>query len=364
MQPNRPPGQRVIIILLCIIVATIFLTGTLYSQAEPVPKEQDTANDPNIILITATPTTSSGPTQPTLTVQGGLITFPEAYVSVPIHFNNGGISDINSMYFSLQFDPACLAFTPQDNTGDGLPDQVFFNRLLPPTVVKKVVLDELAAGRISIILAGSTVQTVLPSLSSLLSVTFQTNCTPAGAEQETTIALTDSSISSLTSQPLEARTFDGIITIRHWPTATPTFTPSPTPTLYGGCRAGTGRVEMTNGTDQIAAPACTMTASPTATPTPFSPTLSIPNNIWAWMYSRVTVPINYQTGNQAVAAMAFSIDYDQTCLVFDATDQDGDGIPDDIRFAALLNAFTISVSFDAADTDGELDFIIFDAAPP
>ena len=82
------------------------------------------------------------------------------------------------------------------------------------------------------------------------------------------------------------------------------------------------------------------------------------------MYSRVTVPINYQTGNQAVAAMAFSIDYDQTCLVFDATDQDGDGIPDDIRFAALLNAFTISVSFDAADTDGELDFIIFDAAPP
>ncbi len=74
----------------------------------------------------------------------------------------------------------------------------------------------------------------------------------------------------------------------------------------------------------------------------------------------VAVPIDFAGGD--IAAVAFSVDYDEGCLSFDATDGDGDGLPDAIGFHAPP-AFTVAVFFDSGDTDGEIDILIFDLPP-
>lgn len=93
------------------------------------------------------------------------------------------------------------------------------------------------------------------------------------------------------------------------------------------------------------------------------PTLSIPQALPAMAGQPVTVPIDLQTGETAVASIVFSIDFDQTCLGFDSSDNDHDGLFDNVHFN-MPAAFRGSVSYTAADLAGELDFVIADFAPP
>ncbi len=102
--------------------------------------------------------------------------------------------------------------------------------------------------------------------------------------------------------------------------------------------------------------------TPTPTPTDI-PTLSIETNIPAFYNQTVSVPIQFTANGQGIGSVIFSLDFDQSCLQFDASDGDGDGIPDAISFNVPA-AFGASVTFDAADTDGELDFFIADTFPP
>jgi hypothetical protein len=75
------------------------------------------------------------------------------------------------------------------------------------------------------------------------------------------------------------------------------------------------------------------------------------------------VPVTF-TGNGAqVSGALFSIDYDQTCLLFDPVDADRDGAPDNIIFTTP-SQFTVSATFDATDLNGELDFMLVDYSPP
>ena len=75
------------------------------------------------------------------------------------------------------------------------------------------------------------------------------------------------------------------------------------------------------------------------------------------------MPVNFTSNDHSIASTAFSVDFDQTCLAFDATDSDQDGIPDAVTLS-LPGAFNVSVTFDGGDTDGELDFFIADLLPP
>jgi len=93
------------------------------------------------------------------------------------------------------------------------------------------------------------------------------------------------------------------------------------------------------------------------------PTLSLPDQVQAQRGGTVTLPVTFNSGGHAIASTVFSVDYDQTWLTFDPTDSNGDGIPDDITFSTPP-AFTPQVAFNPADTDGELDFVIADFAPP
>ncbi|MGB0385898.1 MAG: FG-GAP-like repeat-containing protein, partial [Ardenticatenaceae bacterium] len=94
-----------------------------------------------------------------------------------------------------------------------------------------------------------------------------------------------------------------------------------------------------------------------------SPQLSISSDIPVYIGTNVVVPVEFMSNTTQIASTVFSVDYDESCLAFDATDSDNDGVPDAISFN-LPNAFNGSVSVDGSDNDGELDFFIADLSSP
>ncbi|MEM7111120.1 MAG: hypothetical protein AAF614_01720 [Chloroflexota bacterium] len=93
------------------------------------------------------------------------------------------------------------------------------------------------------------------------------------------------------------------------------------------------------------------------------PILAIPSDISGESGQLVQVPVVFTNGGQAVVSTAFSIDFDESCLALDAGDENGDGVPDGMQFHTPP-AFQTLASFDASDTDGELDITIVDFSPP
>ncbi len=93
------------------------------------------------------------------------------------------------------------------------------------------------------------------------------------------------------------------------------------------------------------------------------PTLSIPTDIPAVFGTPVDVPIVFEGSGFDIAATTFSVDYDESCLGFNPADSDIDGIPDNVSFS-LPAGFNGEVTFDASDSDGELDFVIVDPLSP
>ncbi len=95
-----------------------------------------------------------------------------------------------------------------------------------------------------------------------------------------------------------------------------------------------------------------------------APELSIAAAIPAAQDETVGVPVVFTANGAAIAGTAFSIDYDGGCLFFDDTDFNPvDGIPDDFAVQAPAG-FTVTVSHNAADADGEIDVSIVDLTPP
>ncbi len=92
------------------------------------------------------------------------------------------------------------------------------------------------------------------------------------------------------------------------------------------------------------------------------PTLSIPGRPGAAPGEPVEIPIDFTAYGHDIAAATFSIDYDETCLAFDPTDADADGLPDAIAFSVPA-AFDVTVFTDLGDTDGEIDVAVFDLPP-
>lgn len=91
--------------------------------------------------------------------------------------------------------------------------------------------------------------------------------------------------------------------------------------------------------------------------------LAMPTGIMAASGYSVTVPVSFQSGGNAVGSTTFSIDFDESCLAFNARDGNNDGRPDAVRSTVPL-AFRLSVSYNAGDTDGELDLVIADYSFP
>lgn len=93
------------------------------------------------------------------------------------------------------------------------------------------------------------------------------------------------------------------------------------------------------------------------------PALTIPVGIMATTGATVTAPIDFRPNGSGVTSLAFSIDFDSTCLAFNATDNNGDFTPDAVQFT-LPAALRGSATYDPTDTDSELDIVIADYNPP
>lgn len=94
---------------------------------------------------------------------------------------------------------------------------------------------------------------------------------------------------------------------------------------------------------------------------PAQPELSLPNEVTQLMSDAsgisLMVPIRLTSHSEEIASLAFSLDYDQSCLSFDnQTDENGDQIPD--AMSGLPSGFQIHAQQALADTDGELDIMI------
>ena len=93
------------------------------------------------------------------------------------------------------------------------------------------------------------------------------------------------------------------------------------------------------------------------------PLLDIPDRIPAVVGATAVVTVNLDADGEAISGLIFSLDVDPTCLAFNDTDANGDGIPDAAQFVMPLQ-FTPSISYQPDDTDGEIDVVITDYSPP
>jgi hypothetical protein len=86
--------------------------------------------------------------------------------------------------------------------------------------------------------------------------------------------------------------------------------------------------------------------------------LNIPHKVLPPPGGEVELPVNFDPAGNSVHSVVFSIDYDESYLVFDPTDADGDGIPDTVT-TNLPEGFEAFVGYDPSDPDGELDLVIY-----
>jgi hypothetical protein len=95
-----------------------------------------------------------------------------------------------------------------------------------------------------------------------------------------------------------------------------------------------------------------------------APSLTIGSVVPAAPCGSVTLPLTIAAADHAISSLAFAVDYSARALALDPTDADADGQPDAIRFH-LSGAFSTVVTPRAAqDGVGQLDFAVFDPAPP
>jgi hypothetical protein len=91
--------------------------------------------------------------------------------------------------------------------------------------------------------------------------------------------------------------------------------------------------------------------------------LSLPESLPTRPGSTVVLPVSLNKGGNAVGSLVFSLDIDQTWLTFNPADANGDGMPDAASFN-LPAGFVAGVTYNAADTDGELDVVVYSLSNP
>ena len=99
----------------------------------------------------------------------------------------------------------------------------------------------------------------------------------------------------------------------------------------------------------------------TGTADPY-PVLSIPDAAIKVTNNRFTVPVQLATNGASLAAVGFVLNYANSCLTFDTTDSDNDGIPDAIT--GLPAAFAPSVSHQSTAAGGALEIALVDDLLP
>ena len=77
---------------------------------------------------------------------------------------------------------------------------------------------------------------------------------------------------------------------------------------------------------------------------------------------KINVPVVFTGNGASIASVGFALDYQESCLSFDATDSDTNGIPDTIT--GLPAAFAPSISHQPGNSGAELEIALYDDSSP
>ena len=261
---------------------------------------------------------------------------------MPITFDADG-ARVSSIAFSVDYDESCLSFDPTDADSDGIADSV--NLIVPEAFGTTWVGHdpEDADGELDTVIADATHPfEAMPNgviMEIALTVTEEASC----SEEEAAVGFSSDPHALYANdegERLEGDTEDGSIRIST-PTPTATAIATATPTFTP-----------------------TATHTPTATPVPAIPSLSIPNDVSAMPGQTVSVPITFDSDGAEISGVTFSLDYDRSCLSFDPTDSDSDGLPDSVSLTLPPEFDRTLVAAAPDDVGREIDFVLADIVYP
>ena len=300
------------------------------STSTPTPTLTPTPTPTATRTPTPTPTPTPRPAMPSLSIPQGIpVASGQAAVSVSLDSDGGEVSGVT---FSIDYPESCASLDLTDSDDDGLPDAVRFTVLPEFRVLFSHDVRD-TDGEIDIVIVDTTVGGVgrLSSMSDgvVVEITLGIGCSARFVGETAQVRFSNDPPASFSDPwvaPLLGRTSDGSILL---PVSLPPSTSTPTPTL---------------------------------TPRPARPSLSIPQDIPV-ASGQAVVPVSLDSDGAEVSGVTFSIDYLQSCMSFDPTDSDSSGLPDAVRFAVPFS-FTSAFFHDVRDTDGEIDIIIVDMIAP
>ena len=335
-------------------------------------------------------------TSPVLEIPDAILAYPNQEVSVPVNFVSNG-HDLAAATFSVDFDETCLEFDPTDGDGNGIPDSVTFD--VPAGMTASVSYDATDTdGELDFVIMDMFMPFAVFQDGQIAEIVFTAKCTPTNDSiaadvlfsSDPELSFGDSSgrsveglgiggfVEILAVAPGDANNdgkidagdisalvleiFDGDGTVPG----------DASGGSYAGCAGADsnqdGRIDAADIVCVVlqifnGPGACGSGKAPTGREPDPVPSLVIHSGSSAKSGEQVEVPIVLSSNGAEIAAATFSIDFDETCLAFDPTDGNGDGIPDEVVLnvpAQLLK----SVSYDPSDTDGEIDVAIFNFMQP
>lgn len=354
----------------------------------------------NAAYVFSSPQSSPDP-RPIISIQERIAASFGAATTIQVAFSSGG-HILSSTIFSIDFDQTCLEFNPVDANGDGTPDEIHFT--VPGDFSNSVTFSaEDNLGELDFSIAD-----FMPPLSGLpdgllVNINFTPICLPASTSiitplnfstspvplfgdsqgQEVVGAGINGSVEILPGIPGDCNgdgavgagdisacvleVFDGDGNV--WTdVASGTFLGSPV-----GCDANQ---DLLVNAGDFSCKALLIfegsgTCGPTALQSTFAqapasstpPELRIGTAFGSEAGQEITIPLSFKGHGHAITAGAFSLDFDETCLSFDPTDSDANGMPDSISFT-LPTGINPSVSFNASATTGQLGISFLDPTLP
>jgi len=371
----------------------------------PTPTSTPTTPEPTSPppTPTSTPTTPE-PTPPpvdaaTLSIVDFIPAYPGEDVVVPVQFASNEY-EIASAIFSIDFDEECLSFDDTDGDGDGIPDSVAFN--LPSEFNAGVTYDGSDTdGELDFSIADTFPPLATLSDGTIISITLSATCQPESDPivapmtfsddpaagfgstegQSVPAATVDGSVQIMSSMPGDGNG-DGIVDAGDITALVLEIfdgdgnDPADTP---GGDFSGNPACDANeDGIVDAGDVSCTVliifngpgACGGSSAASMYQSTIIFPSELDIAdlvqpdpRYWTAVVPITFTSMGNDIAAAVFSVDFDEEHLSFDDTDSDEDGIPDAVIFD-LPDDFEGSVTYDEADTNGELDFYVADMMPP
>jgi uncharacterized repeat protein (TIGR01451 family) len=315
-------------------------------------------------------------------------------VTMPVSFTGNGF-EIAAATFSLDMDESCLRIDPTDSDGNGVPDAVSFS--LPAGFQGMASIDPTDSdGEVDIFIAD--LQPPLAALPDgvLATVAFRPTCLPADGPLTVGVNFStapSASVSDLNGVTIPTATKDGLITVEpgapgdcnqdgkvdagdtiscvleifdgdgdFWQDApSGTFAGSPQ-----GCDSN--QDNLIDAADIICTVliifqgqgACEQAVVAASASPPAAASLSVADGIRIATGAATAVPIYLNTNGNAVAAAAFTITYDPALLHLDASDANGDGLPDALHFS-VPGDFVKSAKLTAP---GRIQVLLADMALP